>query len=78
VAYSAQVRRYLDLFAGLAPADDPDDPHLILATMVGAIGLARAVDDPGIFDEIPKRGRLSIAPPRSRRVRTIRRCRGYP
>ena len=25
-AYTAQVRRYLDLFAGLTPAGDPDDP----------------------------------------------------
>jgi Aldo/keto reductase family len=51
-AYTAQVRRYLDLFADLTPADDPDDPYLILAALVGAIGLARAVDDPGLSDEI--------------------------
>jgi TetR/AcrR family transcriptional regulator, transcriptional repressor for nem operon len=51
-AYTAQVRRYLDLFADLTPAGDPDDPHLILAALVGAIALARAVDDPGLSDEI--------------------------
>ena len=51
-AYTKQVRRYLDLFAALAPAGDPDDPHLILATLVGAIALARAVNDPALSDEI--------------------------
>jgi TetR/AcrR family transcriptional regulator, transcriptional repressor for nem operon len=54
-AYAAQVRRYLDLFAGLMPAGDPDDPYLILATLVGAIALARAVDDPELSDEILER-----------------------
>jgi TetR/AcrR family transcriptional repressor of nem operon len=54
-AYTAQVRRYLDVFAGLTSADDPDDPHLILAALVGAIALARAVDDPGLSDEILER-----------------------
>jgi TetR/AcrR family transcriptional repressor of nem operon len=51
-AYTAQVRRYLDLFAGLTPTRDPDDPHLILAALVGAIALARAVNDPTLSDEI--------------------------
>ena len=54
-AYTAQVRRYLDLLAGLTPAGEPDDPPLILATLVGAIALARAVDDPGLSDEILER-----------------------
>jgi hypothetical protein len=36
----------------LTPAGDPDDPHLILAALVGAIALASAVDDPGLSDEI--------------------------
>jgi TetR/AcrR family transcriptional repressor of nem operon len=51
-AYTAQVRRYLDLFADLTPAGDADDRYLILAALVGAIALARAVDDPGLSDEI--------------------------
>jgi TetR/AcrR family transcriptional repressor of nem operon len=51
-AYTTQVRRYLDLFAALTPAGDPDDPHLILAALVGAIALARAVNDPALSDEI--------------------------
>lgn len=54
-AYTAQVRRYLDLFADWTPAGDPDDPHLILAALVGAIGLARAVDDPELSGEILER-----------------------
>jgi TetR/AcrR family transcriptional repressor of nem operon len=54
-AYTAQVRRYLDLLAGLTPAGEPDDSPFILATLVGAIALARAVDDPGLSDEILER-----------------------
>ena len=54
-AYTAQVRRYLDLFAALTPADDPDDPYLILAALVGAIALARAVNDPSLSDETLER-----------------------
>ena len=51
-AYTAQVRRYLDLYVELTPGDDPDDPPLILAALVGAIALARAVNDPALSDEI--------------------------
>ena len=51
-AYTAQVRRYLDLLAGMRPGEDP---YLILAALVGAIALARAVDDPGLSDEILER-----------------------
>ena len=54
-AYTAQVRRYLDLYAELTPGDDPDDPPLILAALVGAIALARAVNDPSLSDEILER-----------------------
>ena len=54
-AYTAQVRRYLHLLNGLTPAGEPDDPPFILATLVGAIALARAVDDPGLSDEILER-----------------------
>jgi len=54
-AYTAQVRRYLGLLAGLTPAGDPDDPHLILAALVGGVALARAVDDPGLSGKILER-----------------------
>ena len=51
-AYSQQVRTYLDLLAELTPARDRDERHLILAALVGALLLARAVDDPDLSDEI--------------------------
>jgi TetR/AcrR family transcriptional regulator, transcriptional repressor for nem operon len=49
-AYSRQVRRYIELLAELTP--DRDQAQLILAALVGAIMLARAVDDRGLSDEI--------------------------
>ena len=52
VAYSRQVRSYIVQLAELTPARDPDEGHLILATLVGALVLARAVDDRGLSDEI--------------------------
>lgn len=51
-AYSRQVRSYIGLIDGLTPARDPDEAHLILAVLVGALVLARAVDDRGLSDEI--------------------------
>ena len=51
-AYTRQVRSYLDLLIELTPARDPDQAHLILAVLVGALLLARAVDDRGLSDEI--------------------------
>jgi TetR/AcrR family transcriptional repressor of nem operon len=51
-AYSRQVRRYIDLLAELTPGRDPDEGHLILAALVGALVLARAVDDRGLSDEL--------------------------
>ena len=51
-AYSRQVRSYIDLLAGLTADGDRDDAHLILATLVGALALARAVDDPALSDEL--------------------------
>jgi TetR/AcrR family transcriptional repressor of nem operon len=51
-AYSRQVRSYIDLVTELTPARDPDEGHLILAALVGALVLARAVDDRGLSDEI--------------------------
>ena len=51
-AYSRQVRRYIDLLTELMPDSDPDEAHLVLATLVGALLLARAVDDDELSDEI--------------------------
>lgn len=51
-AYSHQVRSYIDTLAELSPARDPDEGLLILAALVGALVLARAVDDRGLSDEI--------------------------
>lgn len=51
-AYSRQVRAYLELLTDLTPDRDPDQAHLILASLVGALLLARAVDDRGLSDEI--------------------------
>jgi TetR/AcrR family transcriptional regulator, transcriptional repressor for nem operon len=51
-AYSRQVRSYIELLARLTPGRDPDPAHLILAALVGALVLARAVDDRGLSDEI--------------------------
>jgi TetR/AcrR family transcriptional repressor of nem operon len=46
------VRRYIDLLVELTPGRDPDEAHLILAALVGALLLARAVDDRGLSDDI--------------------------
>jgi TetR/AcrR family transcriptional regulator, transcriptional repressor for nem operon len=51
-AYSRQVRTYIDLLADLTPARNADEGHLILAALVGALVLARAVDDRALSDEI--------------------------
>jgi TetR/AcrR family transcriptional repressor of nem operon len=54
-AYSRQVRSYLELLRELTTDRDPDQAHLILASLVGALLLARAVDDRGLSDEILER-----------------------
>ncbi len=51
-AYSRQVRRYIELLTELTPARDRDEAQLILAALVGALVLARAVDDRALSDEI--------------------------
>jgi TetR/AcrR family transcriptional regulator, transcriptional repressor for nem operon len=55
-AYSDQVRRYINLLADLALPSDPDtnrdEAHLILAALVGALSMSRAVNDPDLSDEI--------------------------
>jgi TetR/AcrR family transcriptional repressor of nem operon len=51
-AYVRQVRSYIELLAELTPGHDSDEAHLILAALVGALVLARAVDDRGVSDEI--------------------------
>jgi TetR/AcrR family transcriptional regulator, transcriptional repressor for nem operon len=55
-AYTGQVDRYLDLLTPLLATDDPerdrDEAMLMLAALVGATALARAVDDPDLSDEL--------------------------
>lgn len=51
-AYSRQVRSYIDLLTELAPDRDRDKGQLILAALVGALVLARAVDDRDLSDGI--------------------------
>lgn len=55
-AYGQQVRRYIDLLEDLIPSGDPDakqdEAFLILAALVGAVSMARAVNDAELSDEI--------------------------
>jgi TetR/AcrR family transcriptional repressor of nem operon len=55
-AYSRQVRRYIDRLVGLIRQADPDakrdEAVLTLSALVGAVAMARAVDDPELSDEI--------------------------
>jgi TetR/AcrR family transcriptional repressor of nem operon len=59
-AYSHQVRTYIDLLTKLTPAGDADEAHLILAALVGALVLARAVDDRALSDEILDRSARAL------------------
>ncbi|HTY97652.1 MAG TPA: TetR/AcrR family transcriptional regulator [Solirubrobacteraceae bacterium] len=58
-AYASQVGRSLELLAGLLGDDGPHDvsgsAHLILAALVGALSIARAVGDTELSDEILER-----------------------
>jgi TetR/AcrR family transcriptional regulator, transcriptional repressor for nem operon len=55
-AYSRQVRRYIDRLVGLIRQADPDTKRdeavLTLSAVVGAVAMARAVDDAALSDEI--------------------------
>jgi TetR/AcrR family transcriptional repressor of nem operon len=55
-AYSRQVRRYIDRLVGLVRPAEPDakrdEAILTLSAVVGAVAMARAVDDPQLSDEI--------------------------
>lgn len=55
-AYERQVQRYVDLLAELFPEADPeatrDEAVLFLSALVGALSMARAVDDAQLSDEI--------------------------
>jgi TetR/AcrR family transcriptional repressor of nem operon len=55
-AYAGQVQRYIDLLVELIPEADPqanrDEALLVLAALVGALSMARAVDDGDLSDEI--------------------------
>jgi TetR/AcrR family transcriptional regulator, transcriptional repressor for nem operon len=54
-AYCRQVRTYIDLLADLTPDHDADEAHLILAALVGALALARAVNERALSAEILER-----------------------
>jgi TetR/AcrR family transcriptional repressor of nem operon len=58
-AYSRQVRRYIDRLVGLIRPAEPDasrdEAILTLSALVGAVAMARAVDDPQLSDEILER-----------------------
>ena len=58
-SYARQVRRYLDLLVELGSSTDSDserdDALLTLSALVGALSMARAVDDPELSDEILQR-----------------------
>jgi TetR/AcrR family transcriptional repressor of nem operon len=55
-AYSRQVRRYIDRLVGLIRPAEPDakrdEAILTLSALVGAVAMARAIDDPELSDEI--------------------------
>jgi len=55
-ASSRQVRRYIDRLVGLIRQAEPDTKRdeaiLTLSALVGAVAMARAVDDPEFSDEI--------------------------
>ena len=55
-AYTRQVRRYIDRLVGLIRAAEPDTKRdeaiLTLSALVGAVAMARAVEDPELSDEL--------------------------
>jgi TetR/AcrR family transcriptional repressor of nem operon len=59
-AYSRQVRSYIEVLTGLTPDRSPDRAHLILAALIGALLLARAVDDRSLSDEILERAARAL------------------
>lgn len=59
-AYSRQVRSYIEVLTELTPNRNPDQAHLILAALVGALLLARAVDDRGLSNEILDRAARAL------------------
>jgi TetR/AcrR family transcriptional repressor of nem operon len=51
-AYTRQVESYLALLDSLAPSAQSDEAPMVLAALVGAVALARAVDDATLSDRI--------------------------
>jgi TetR/AcrR family transcriptional repressor of nem operon len=55
-AYGRQVRRYIDRLVGLIRGADADakrdEAVMMLSALVGALSMARAVEDPELSDEI--------------------------
>ena len=65
--YATHVRQYLDRLARHAPSTCPDAPYLTLAAPVGALALARAVNDPALSGELltrTARGLRELSTPR--------------
>jgi len=60
-AYTRQVRLYLDLLAGLTGDGDRQQAILTLSALVGAIQLARAVDDESLSAEVLTAVRESLS-----------------
>ena len=64
-AYTDQVRYYLSVLQGLiggssSDAETRSDAIVMLSTLVGALLIARAVDDPALSDEILEDVRTSL------------------
>jgi TetR/AcrR family transcriptional repressor of nem operon len=60
--FTAALRALAKRIAGLAPARrKPDEALAVVATMVGALTLARAVDDPDLSDRILAAARSQLA-----------------
>ena len=63
-AYARHVRRYLSVLTDLVPRREPeaqhDDATLVLAALVGAVSMARAVADPELADELLSRTRRAL------------------
>lgn len=53
--YTTHVRQYLDRLAQHTSSSSPDAPYLTLAALVGALALARAVNDSTLSDELLER-----------------------
>ncbi len=65
-AVRATAQRIARLMPGRRASEDEDEALFVLATMVGALALARAVDDPNLSDRVLTASRTGIAARRPR------------